>query len=71
MRPTFEGNVAGATFTFGVKLERHDVAVMADADDGVLKLVGAGEAGSFNLIPLARKLCKMRTDQVTQSKHCQ
>ena len=56
---------------FGVELERHDVTVMADIDDGVLKLVAAGEAGSFDLVPLARKLCKMRTAQVTQSKHCQ
>ena len=71
MRPTFKGNGAGATFTFGVKLERHDVAVMSDVDDGVLKLIAAGEAGSLDLVPLARKLCEMRTDQMTQSKHCQ
>ena len=48
---------------FGVEFERHDVTVMADIDDGVLKLVAAGEAGSFDLVPLARKLRNMRTNQ--------
>ena len=53
---------------FGVELERHDVTVMADIDDGVLKLVAAGEAGSLDLVPLARKLRNMRTAQISTLK---
>ena len=53
---------------FGVEFERHDVTVMADIDDGVLKLVAAGEAGSFDLVPFARKLRNMRTTQISTLK---